>query len=139
MHYTIKFTTTPSQEEIAELCKGLETHAKQTIGKTSFEPFGFLVHDAQQNLIGGCTGVFMYGLLHIKLLWIDDSIRNKGLGTELMSKAESYAREHNCRSILVETFDWQGKDFYEKLGYEVAFSYDGFDDGYQFYFFRKNL
>lgn len=139
MNYTIKFTTEPCQDDIARLCNGLETHAKQTIGKISFEPFAFLAHDDQQNLIGGCTGVFMYGFLHIKLLWVAAEIRNKGIGKELMAKAEAFAIESNCRTILLETFNWQGKEFYERLGYEIAFCYDGFDDGHRFYFFKKNL
>lgn len=139
MGYIINFTNQPSRQEIDVLCKGLEQHSKQTIGKSSFEPFGFLVHDDNKTLIAGCTGVFMYGVLNIKLLWVDEIARNKGLGKKLIEKAETLAKEYNCRYITLETFNWQAKEFYEKMGYIIEFQYDGYDNDSKFYFFRKKL
>jgi GNAT superfamily N-acetyltransferase len=139
MNYIINFTNHPSTQEIDALCKGLEKHAKQTIGNTSFEPFGFLVHDHNEALIAGCTGVFMYGVLNIKLLWVDEIMRSKGLGRQLLEKAEIFAKQNNCRYTTLESFDWQAKGFYEKMGYKVEFSYDGYDNDSKFYFFRKKI
>ncbi|MBA2655071.1 MAG: GNAT family N-acetyltransferase [Gammaproteobacteria bacterium] len=139
MDYTISFTNKPSLEEIDALCNGLEKHAKKIIGRTSFHPFGYLVHDDEERLIAGCTGVIMYGFLHIKLLWVEEGARNKGLGKQLMEKAESYAKESNCQYIILETFDFQAKHFYEKLGYTITLVYEGFENDIQFYYFRKKI
>jgi ribosomal protein S18 acetylase RimI-like enzyme len=139
MNYIINFTDHPSHQEIDAIYKGLEKHAKQTLGNTSFEPFGFLVHGDNGALIAGCTGVFMYGALNIKLLWVDEMVRNKGLGKQLLEKAEILAQQKNCRYISVETFNWQATGFYEKMGYKVEFIYDGYDNDSKFYFFRKKI
>lgn len=139
MKYNINFTNKPSDKEIEILCKGLEQHAKQTIGKTSFEPFGFLVHNDSEKLIGGCTGELVYGTLYIKFLWVEKLERGKGIGRKLIEKAENFAKENNCCNITLHTFNWQAKEFYEKMGYNTEFIYDGYDDNFQLYFFRKRL
>ncbi|MBA3662347.1 MAG: GNAT family N-acetyltransferase [Gammaproteobacteria bacterium] len=139
MSYTINFTAEPSAHEVGTIHQGLERHAKQKIGKTSFEPFGFMAHDSSGGLIAGCTGVLMYGYLYIKLLWVDESARGKGLGRKLLQKAESFAKDNNCRYITVDTFNWQAKEFYEKMKYKIEHIYDGYDSDSTFYFFRKKL
>jgi ribosomal protein S18 acetylase RimI-like enzyme len=135
----IDFTNNPSPQAIEALLKGLQQHAKQTIGKTSFEPFGFLTHDDQGVLTAGCTGVFMYGVSNIRLLWVNETERGKGLGKSLMEKAELFSKENNCRYITVETFNWQAKGFYEKMGYKAELSFNGYDNDSTFYFFRKKI
>ena len=42
-------------------------------------------------------------------------------------------------TIRLDTFDWQGKDFYEALGYRCVGSYDNAEDGYSEYFFMKRI
>lgn len=96
MNYTINFTNDPSTQELEIICKGLDRHAEQTIGSKYFKPFGFLVHDNSEILIAGCTGVLMYGVLYIKSLWVDEIARGKGIGQELIKKAELSAKEHKC-------------------------------------------
>ncbi|MGQ3890092.1 GNAT family N-acetyltransferase [Legionella sp. CNM-1927-20] len=139
MSYTINFTDQPSAKEIEIIHGGLERHAKQTIGITSFEPFGFMAHDNSGDLIAGCTGVLMYGVLYIKLLWVAETERGKGLGRQLIEKAESFAKRNNCRYITVDTFDWQAKSFYEKMEYKIEHFYNGYEGDSKFYFFRKKL
>ena len=40
---------------------------------------------------------------------------------------------------VLDTFSWQGKEFYEALDYEVVGSYENTDDGYAEYFFLKRI
>jgi hypothetical protein len=39
----------------------------------------------------------------------------------------------------LDMFDWQGKDFYEALGYKCVGQYDNTEDGYSEYFFLKRI
>jgi ribosomal protein S18 acetylase RimI-like enzyme len=139
VEYLINFTNHPSEDDIGIIHDGLERHAKQTIGKTSFEPFGFLTHDTSGKLLGGCTGVLMYGVLYIKLLWVAEEARGNGLGRQLIEKAESFAKKNKCSYITVDTFDWQAKSFYEKLNYKVEHYYDGYEGDTKFYYLRRKL
>lgn len=137
--YKINFINNPPTEIIEALYKGLEEHAVKALGAKSFESFGFLTYGSHDKLIAGCTVILMYGVLYIKLLWVDESERGKGLGRALIEKAEAFARENQCRYITVDTFSWQAKDFYEKMGYTIEHVYDGYDDDSKFYFFRKKV
>lgn len=42
-------------------------------------------------------------------------------------------------TIRLDTFSWQGKEFYEALCYEVVGCYENKVDGYAEYFFIKRL
>ena len=41
--------------------------------------------------------------------------------------------------IRLDTFNWQGKEFYEALGYEIVGRYENDEEGYAEYFFLKRL
>ena len=41
--------------------------------------------------------------------------------------------------IRLDTFDWQGKEFYEALGYQQVGHYTNEEDGFSEYFFLKRI
>jgi ribosomal protein S18 acetylase RimI-like enzyme len=72
-------------------------------------------------------------------MFVDERYRRKGYGTRLMREMERRAAEMGATLIRLDTFDWQGKDFYEALGYEIVGSYENVPEGYAEYFFVKRL
>ena len=52
---------------------------------------------------------------------------------------EKRAKEMGLNTIRLDTFGWQGKEFYESLNYEVVGSYENTIDGYMEYFFMKRI
>ena len=49
------------------------------------------------------------------------------------------AKEMGVNTIRLDTFSWQGKEFYESLNYEVVGNYENTIDGYMEYFFMKRI
>jgi GNAT superfamily N-acetyltransferase len=49
---------------------------------------------------------------------VRDDLRRRGVGRELMAYAETRVVERGCHSALLDTFSFQARAFYEKLGYE---------------------
>ena len=49
------------------------------------------------------------------------------------------AKELGANTIRLDTFSWQGKEFYISLGYEVVGSYENIEEGYEEYFFIKRI
>ena len=69
----------------------------------------------------------------------DEAYRRKGYGKLLVSEMEKRAKEMGVNTIRLDTFSWQGKEFYESLNYEVVGSYENTIDGYMEYFFMKRI
>jgi GNAT superfamily N-acetyltransferase len=65
--------------------------------------------------------------------------RGHGFGKELMKRAELYAVERGCTNAFLDTFSFQARPFYEKLGYRVFGTLENHPFGHQHYFMTKRL
>ncbi|WP_346358278.1 GNAT family N-acetyltransferase [Bosea sp. (in: a-proteobacteria)] len=66
---------------------------------------------------GGLMAEAIGEWMHISLLWVDERFRRSGLGTALLTRAETEARSRGARGVLVDTFSFQAPDFYKMHGY----------------------
>lgn len=57
--------------------------------------------------------------MYVELLAVPDALRGEGAGAALMKKAEALAVERGCVGAWLDTFAFQARGFYEKLGYAV--------------------
>ena len=80
-----------------------------------------------------------FRILYVSTVFVDEAYRGKGCGKRLMREMERRAAELGANTIRLDTFDWQGKAFYESLGYEAVGSYENAEEGYAEYFFLKRL
>src|SRR5947209_498218 len=76
--------------------------------------------------------------LFVALPWVHADLRRTAIGSRLMAEAERHARDFGCHSGSVDTFTFQGPDFYPKLGYREYARLDYPPDHHRI-FFRKNL
>ena len=56
-----------------------------------------------------------------------------------MREMEKRAKALGANMIRLDTFDWQGKEFYEALGYQQVGHYTNEEDGFSEYFFLKRI
>ena len=80
-----------------------------------------------------------FRILYVSTVFVDEACRRQGLGTLLMREAEKRALAMGADTIRLDTFDWQGKEFYEALGYRKVGFYENEEDGYAEYFFLKRI
>jgi GNAT superfamily N-acetyltransferase len=90
-------------------------------------------------VIGGLYGATMWGWLLVDGLWVAEELRGRGLGRRLLLGAESAAIERGCRGAWLGTFDFQAREFYERLGYTVFAELDDFPAGHAHYHLRKSF
>ena len=91
-------------------------------------------------LIAGLDAcVTCFKILYVSTVFVDEAYRRKGYGKLLFSEMEKRAKEMGVNTIRLDTFSWQGKEFYESLNYEVVGSYENIIDGYMEYFFMKRI
>ncbi len=91
-------------------------------------------------LIAGLDAcITAYRILYVSTVFVDEEYRRQGVGTLLVREMEKRARQMGATMIRLDTFSWQGKEFYEALGYQTVGSYENAAEGYAEYFFLKRL
>lgn len=135
--YLLVRRESPKLDEI--LFEGINHEAQLAKNLRPMRTFGLCVEDTQQNLVGGATGVTYYGCLYVDMLWLASSLRHKGWGTKLMQEAESIGKEQGCTFATVATMDFEALSFYQKLGYVIEFTREGYANNTKMYMLRKPL
>ena len=75
-----------------------------------------------------------FKILYVSTVFVDEEYRRKGYGKSLIEEMEKRAIQMGVNIIRLDTFSWQGKEFYEALNYEIVGSYENDIDGYAEYF-----
>lgn len=66
-------------------------------------------------------------------------IRYQGWGTKLIHEAENAGREQGTTFATVNTMDWEALPFYQKLGYVIEFTREGYVKDSKMFMLRKDL
>lgn len=128
---------TPGEE--AFVVRGLLAFNEARIGPADERPVKFVARDSAGAVVGGVLGHTRWRWMYIAKLWVDESARGQGLGTRLMEAAEDLARSRGCTDVSLDTFDYQARPFYEKLGYELFGTLEGYPPGSRQFYLRKRL
>lgn len=105
-----------------------------------YRRLAILVSDpASGEILGGLWGETMYSHLHIDLLFIPEPLRRTGLGRRLIGDAEAEALLRGCRGAWLDTFSFQARGFYERLGYTVFGTIEEYPPGHSRFFLKKDL
>jgi GNAT superfamily N-acetyltransferase len=103
-----------------------------------YDYFGLFVRDDAGAIRAGLIGNLYAGWLFINLLWVESKLRRTGIGSALIAEAERRAIAFGCHSAHVDTFSFQGPDFYPKFGYEVFGTLE-YPPDHKRIFFKKRL
>ena len=90
-------------------------------------------------LVGGAVGIIQFGWYFLEGLWINEKYRGKNIGTILIEKIEKCAKENNALGVRTETWNFQAKGFYEKMGYTVYATFEDCPPGTIDYFLKKKF
>jgi len=117
----------------------LGRHNAPHAGPSDFRPLVLLLHDRDGAIEGGLWGRTLYGWLAVLLLVVPEARRGRGLGTALLRRAEAEAVARGCVGATLDTFSFQARPFYERLGYVCFAELPGFPPGHALYMMRKPL
>jgi GNAT superfamily N-acetyltransferase len=88
---------------------------------------------------GGLWGRIGYDWLFVELLAVPEAARGQGLGRALMQQAEAIAREAGCAGIWLDTYEFQARGFYERLGFTLFGTLPDHPVGQRRFFLMKRL
>ena len=97
------------------------------------------VEDNGKLIAGLDACITAFKILYVSTVFVDQEYRRKGIGARLIHEMEKRAIAMGVNTVRLDTFNWQGKEFYEALGYQCVGHYDNVEDGYSEYFFLKRI
>ncbi|HEV2187560.1 MAG TPA: GNAT family N-acetyltransferase [Stellaceae bacterium] len=109
----------PTERDRQFIDEALGNYNAAFLQDNSYDYFGLLVRDETNAIRAGLIGNCYAGWLFINLLWVHGDLRRRGVGSGLIAEAERRAIEFGCHSAYVDTFSFQGPNFYPKFGYRV--------------------
>lgn len=117
-------------------CEWIRKNTEEKPSKINYHNFG--VYDCGK-LIGGAIGIIQFGWYFLEELWIDENYRGNDIGTELIKNIEKCAINNNAIGVRMETWNFQAKGFYEKMGYKVYATFEDCPPGTVDYFLKKKF
>lgn len=135
----ISFEEKSSSEDRGFIADKIDGYNGSRVGYDDYKPLNFFLRDENDVIVGGLLAATLWQWLHVDILWLEEKYRNQGIGRKLMLAAEQKAFERGCRFTFLDTWDFQAKEFYLKLGYEVFGELPDFPVGHSRYFMKKNI
>jgi GNAT superfamily N-acetyltransferase len=100
----------------------------------------YVLKDNTGQVMAGINAtLYCWNIMYVDILYVDYSQRGKGYGKLLLDKAESKAKSLGGYMSHLDTFDWQAKEFYERLGYTVFGILENCPRGHNRYYMKKEF
>ena len=137
--HTITISDIPDAADKDAVFDALVSFNDSKVGVLPFQPLGVFIRDEAGKVIGGLMAGSWAEWLFIERLIVPEELRGQGLGRELMRCAEARARERGCAGIRLDTFTFQARGFYEKLGFRVFGQLENYPGKETRFFMSKRL
>jgi GNAT superfamily N-acetyltransferase len=129
----------PSEADREAVGVPLKAYNLEHGGDPRMRPVAILLTDSEGKNVGGLWGKTVYDWLFVEWLAVPDGFRGQDYGTALMREAEDVARKDGCVGIWLDTFEFQARGFYEKLGFDVFGTLEDHPLGKCRYLMRKRF
>ena len=77
------------------------------------------IRDGEGILKGGAGGRVNLSVVEIQTLWLDEDLRGNGWGRDIIDAIAAEGHRFGASKILLDTFDFQARSFYEAIGFRV--------------------
>jgi GNAT superfamily N-acetyltransferase len=114
--FDLVLTDSPGRAAETAIEDGLTAYNLQRAGHVDARPLAVLVKGSD-GVVGGLVGRTTLGLFFIDLIFLPDTARGAGLGTQVMAMAEAEARRRGCTAATLFTITFQAPEFYARRGY----------------------
>lgn len=96
------------------------------------------LRDAAGAIRGGAGARNNLGVIEVSVLWLDEDLRGTGWGRNIVEAIAKEGRRLKASRILLDTYDFQARSFYEALGFHVFGTLD-YPTGNSRYYLVRNL
>jgi GNAT superfamily N-acetyltransferase len=110
----------PAAPEVALLEERVAAAASAAAALEQEREFAIFAYGDDGGVVAGIAALVWGGHCELEAMWVDESLRHRGLARALMAGAEAEARRRGCRVITLHAYDLLVRGFYERLGYETV-------------------
>jgi GNAT superfamily N-acetyltransferase len=132
----------PDPADVAWLETRVAEHTSELTGHTDEAQLAIFVRDASGALRAGIYGWTWGGCCELQHLWVDETLRGRGLASRLIDAAECEAARRGCTQVVLFTHEvnaGNAGDRYPRRGYELVGRVDDYPIGDAALWFRKPL
>jgi GNAT superfamily N-acetyltransferase len=105
------------QAAIDTVESGLREFNTAHAGPSDFRPLWLYARDVDGAVQAGLHAETARGWCFVHILWVAPQHRKSGLGSQLLTLAETTARARGCIGIYLDTFSFQAPAFYARHGF----------------------
>ena len=128
----------PDPLDIEFLETQIRREASAAMGLGDEVELAIFVRDAG-TVVAGISGWTWGDCCELQSLWVQPSLRGRGLATRLIAAAEAEAAARGCSQTVHFTYDFQARGLYERNGYELVGRVENFPSGTDVLWYRKLL
>ena len=120
MEPRFELTENPPPDAFQKIWAPLLRFNEHAVGTANARTLAILLKEpTTDELIGGLWGRSLWASLYIDMMFVPETLRGNGIGTSLLRQAEQEAIRRGCRNMWTETYAFQARPFYEKLGFNI--------------------
>jgi GNAT superfamily N-acetyltransferase len=129
----------PTEADRLVILAALAAFNRLHAGPSATTAFAVLLKDENGSTVGGLWGGIAFGWLQIELLFVPEDRRGASVGSTIMQRAEALAAARGCIGASLDTYSFQARGFYEKLGYSLVGTITDCPPGSERHFFQKRF
>jgi GNAT superfamily N-acetyltransferase len=137
--YRLAVEDSPDPADLALLEDHVAAAAIAAAGLGDDQEFGIFVRDDEGRILAGISGIVWGGCCALQAMWVDSSLRRRGLARALVAAAEDEARSRGCALVQFHAYDLLTPGLYERLGYETVGVIENCPAGSTARWYRKDL
>ncbi len=110
----------PDAADLALLEEQVAAAAIAAAGLGEEQEFGIFARGGDGRVVAGISGIVWGGCCELQAMWVEESLRNRGLAHALVAGAEAEARRRGCSLVVFHAYDLLARGLYQRLGYETV-------------------
>lgn len=114
---TLEVTSAPDAKDIALVGESLAAFNESDVGPADRTPLAVFAREPDGRIVGGISGYTAWGWLFTQWLWVDETMRGKGLAGRMLAGAEAEAVRRGCHGAWIDTFNPIAETTYRRAGY----------------------
>ena len=110
----------PDAADVALLEEQVAAAAIAAAGLGDEQEFAIFARDDDGRVVAGISAIVWGGYCELQAMWVEESLRSRGLAFALIVGAEDEARRRGCALVVLHAYDLLTRGLYERLGYETV-------------------